>query len=214
MTDLAAPTTVAAPPAPVRALPTLATGVLGGLALGVIGRWWMRLIAEDPEFSWNGTIFIVAGFTIFGLTQATALLIRSRARRRWSVVVARVIGTIGMLPLFGAAGAQMMPTVIAGGFAFARVEWSKATRLVCLLIAVLPVAYVTTTLVGTFGWSPGSSTLGFALLLAVYGVVIWAARPTFAAAPRGLELGPRATTVLFVVMALGLGALLAASGIT
>lgn len=42
-------------------------GTLGALALGIIARLWMRLIAPEPDFTWSGTIFIVAGFTVFGL---------------------------------------------------------------------------------------------------------------------------------------------------
>jgi hypothetical protein len=30
-----------------------------GAALGVVARCWMRLITEDSEFTWSGTIFIV-----------------------------------------------------------------------------------------------------------------------------------------------------------
>ena len=66
MTDLAQ----AQPLTPTRtALPvmsTLAIGVLGGAALGIVARAWMRLISEDPEFSWSGTLFIVIGFTCSG----------------------------------------------------------------------------------------------------------------------------------------------------
>ena len=47
----------------------LLRGLIGGCALGVFARLWMRLIAEDPDFTWNGTIFIVLAFTIFGVTQ-------------------------------------------------------------------------------------------------------------------------------------------------
>ena len=74
----------------------------------------MRLIAEDPEFSWGGTIFIVLAFTIFGFTQSIVAVVRRRARRRWTLTVARVAGVIGFMPLFGRAGSIMMPTVVLG----------------------------------------------------------------------------------------------------
>ncbi|HSP27497.1 MAG TPA: hypothetical protein VLN74_03025, partial [Ilumatobacteraceae bacterium] len=41
-------------------------GPFAGAALGVVARWWMRLISDDPEFTWSGTIFIVLAFTVMG----------------------------------------------------------------------------------------------------------------------------------------------------
>ena len=84
---------------------TLALGLFGGAALGIAARAWMRLIADDPEFTWDGTIFIVMAFTIFGFTQSIVAAARRRTRRRWTLTVARVIGTVGLLPLFVGAGA-------------------------------------------------------------------------------------------------------------
>jgi len=49
---------------------TLSIGLFGGAALGVTARAWMRFIADHPEFTWTGTMFIVIGFTVFGSTQA------------------------------------------------------------------------------------------------------------------------------------------------
>jgi hypothetical protein len=38
-----------------RCVVALAIGLFGGFALGVVSRAWMRLISEDPDFTWNGT---------------------------------------------------------------------------------------------------------------------------------------------------------------
>ena len=44
----------------------MAIGAFGGALLGVMARLWMRFISEDPEFTWNGTLFIIGGFATFG----------------------------------------------------------------------------------------------------------------------------------------------------
>ena len=59
MTDLANAPATSAERSRWRTPSTLAAGLFGGFALGVIARAWMRLITEDPEFTWKGTIFIV-----------------------------------------------------------------------------------------------------------------------------------------------------------
>jgi hypothetical protein len=85
MTDLANRLNVpmrAAPNTPARPILMLAAGLFGGLTLGILARAWMRLISDDPQFTWNGTIFIVGGFTVFGFTQSVVAVGRRRPRRR------------------------------------------------------------------------------------------------------------------------------------
>lgn len=178
MADLAVATTVHTRRTPERIVSTLATGLFGGALLGAAARAWMRLIGDNPEFSWNGTMFIVLGFTIFGLTQSIVAVVRRRAARRWPVMAARTIGALGMLPLFVAAGAIMFPTVVGGGLARWREEFPRPARLLLLLVAMGPVAFVGSDLVGTFGWSL-QAVAGFVVMLAVYGVIVGATRFTF-----------------------------------
>jgi hypothetical protein len=156
----------------------LVRGLVGGCALGVFARLWMRLIAEDPAFTWNGTIFIVLGFTIFGFTQSISSLTGERCRRRWTATIGRVVGIAGLLPLFVGAGAIMMPTVVGGGLAAARSDWRRVLRTVCLLLAAAPIVIVGHDLIDTFGWSL-KATSGIILLLAVYGTIVRMVRPTF-----------------------------------
>ena len=170
-----------------RIAPTIGAGVLGGFALGIVARAWMRFIATDPEFTWSGTIGIVVGFTVFGLTQSAAFLVRQRGRRRWAFAASRAAGIVGLLPLFVAAGAQMLPTVVAGGFGLARVEWSRRVRAVFLIVALGPVIVVGTQLIGDFGWSL-HALAGFVAMLAIYATIVRVARPTFAATPIGRHL--------------------------
>jgi hypothetical protein len=194
-------------------LHTLGTGALGGLVLGIVARAWMRLIAVDPAFTWSGTLFIVVGFVIFGVTQSIVAVARSRVRRRWKLTVFRVVGGIGMVPLFAAAGALMFPTVVGGGLAFARVEWHKLTRGICLVLAAGPVVFVGQDLVASFGWS-FRSVAGFFGLLTVYAAIMYATRFTFARQSDGWRLSLRWTVAIVGGVALLLLVPLAIGGTT
>ena len=212
MTDLAPRTTVVAPAVRQRVLPVVAIGVFGGFALGVVARAWMRLISEDPAFTWSGTLFIVLGFTVFGFTQSIAAAARRRATRRSRLTVLRVIGIAGMLPLFVAAGAVMFPTVIGGGLALARVEWRKITRTVCVVAALAPVVFVGNDLLDSFGWSL-HTLAGFVAMVAVYSTIIMATRYTFARQDDGWRSRRSRTITIVVVVGLLLLIPLAAGGI-
>ena len=204
MTDLAVATTLGARPAQSRTLPFLALGLFGGPALGVIARAWMRLIAEDPDFTWNGTIFIVLAFTIFGITQAIAAVARQKATRRWTLTVARVLGGIGFLPLFVGAGAIMMPTVVGAGFALNRPEWSRVARGLCILAAAGPVVLVGSQLVGSFGWSL-HALAGFVAMLAIYGTIIVVTRYSIAALDDGWRVKRRVKVGTLIAFSLVVG---------
>lgn len=176
---------------------TLVVGLVGGLLLGVLARAWMRFISEDPQFSWSGTVFIVGGFTVFGLAQSLVAVARRRIARRPVLTVLRVIGGVATLPLFAAAGALMFPTVVGAGLAIARPEWRRATRVVCAVVAMGPVLFVGNDLRGSFGWSVRTFG-GFVAMLALYSVVVWATRFTLVAQSDGWSL-PRWARIVLVV---------------
>ena len=90
---------------------TLELGFFGGMTVGVLARVWMRWISTDPEFSWSGSIFIVMSFTIFFTVQSIVAVFRRRVRSRRATTLVRIFGVIFSLPIFGAAGAVMLPTV-------------------------------------------------------------------------------------------------------
>jgi Mn2+/Fe2+ NRAMP family transporter len=159
----------------------------------------MRLIAPDPEFTWTGTIFIVAAFTFFGLAQSVVAVTRKRLSRRWKVTIVRTFGAMAMLPLFVAAGAVMLPTVAGCGLAVARTGWPTITRSACLVVAAGPVLFVGRDLVDSFGWSL-HTLAGFVVMLAIYAVIIWATRFTFTAQPDGWRLTRRARVVVPLVI--------------
>lgn len=191
ITDLAGAPLGSTARSPRRTAATLAAGLVGGCALGVGARAWMRLIAEDPEFTWSGTLFIVAGFTIFGFAQSIVAIARRRQPQRWKLTIVRAVGAVAMLPLFVAAGGVMLPTVLGGGLARARTHWRPVTRVLWLLLAAGPVLFVGLDLVDSFGWSL-HTLAGFAAMLAVYTAIIWATRFTFAAQADGWRLSRRA----------------------
>jgi hypothetical protein len=191
----------AAPDRRARAILMLAAGLFGGLTLGIIARAWMRLISDDPEFTWNGTIFIIGGFTVFGFTQSVVAVARRRARRRWALTIVRVVGTIGLMPLFIGAGAIMLPTVVAGGLARARVEWNHVVRWICLSLAVVPVLIVGSQLVDSFGWSL-HALVGFLILIALYATIVSATRFTFMAQADGWRIKRWVTITLYAVLGL------------
>jgi hypothetical protein len=178
----------------------LGVGLVAGFVGGVVARAWMRVVAKNPEFTWSGTLAITIGFMVFGVTQSGALAARQIATKPSTISVARVVGAIGMLPLFFAAGAQMLPTVIGGGLALARTEWPRRARIVAMMIASVPVVFVTRGFVHDFGWSLRSAA-GVAGLLAIYGSIIWATRSTLRANPAGLCQTKRAKVIVTVVAA-------------
>ena len=163
----------------VRLAASMAIGLIFGTTLGVIARGWMRIISVDPEFSWEGTVFIVGIFTVWGFAQGTVIGVRSITSRRWIVTLVRVFGFLGMLPLFFAAGAIMAPTVIFGGLAIHRKAWRSIVRWLLAIGASVPVIVISVQIHGDFGWS-WRLLLGIFLLLAIYGTVTMASQKTFA----------------------------------
>ncbi len=204
MTELAAPR-------PLPVLPAVAIGFFGGLALGIAARAWMRLISDDPEFTWKGTLFIVLGFTIFGTTQAIVAIVRSRQPRRWKLTIARVFGGIATLPLFVAAGALMFPTVVGAGLGSARTHWHRAIRALCFLVALGPLVLVGRQLVDDFGWSL-HSLAGYVAMLAIYAILIVATRFTLTQQDDGWRLSRKATVIIVLLACSVLAALFFASG--
>ena len=186
---------------PARPILMLAAGLFGGLILGVVARAWMRLISDDPQFTWSGTVFIVGGFTVFGFTQSVVAVVRRRGSRRWTLTIVRVFGIIGLLPLFVGAGALMLPTVVAGGLAKARIEWNNIARWICVAVAAVPVLVVGSGLVGSFGWSLHAAA-GFVVMIAVYTTIVSATRFTFTAQADGWRMKRWVTITMFVVLGL------------
>lgn len=138
----------------------VALGALCGAAWGVAARVWMRIIATDPEFTWSGTLFIVAAATISGLGMGVVLA----SRRRRS---ARVFGVVTILPLGVGAGMLMLPTIALGSAAM--VLRRPVARAVFLVLAVLSAGLlIAPPLVADLPWS--RAAIGVVLYL---GLVSW-----------------------------------------
>lgn len=169
---------------------------LVGAALGVVARCWMRLITEDPEFSWSGTIFIVLAFTIAGAGQGVAWAVRrAGVGRRWSTT-ARVAAGILTLPIFTGAGAMMLPTVFGASLAGARNDWPRAARLAAALVAI-PVPIIIAADLVDNGITPGV-LLGVVLMVVTYAVVVRSSYAITAPIADGWRT-PRTLRVLTVV---------------
>jgi hypothetical protein len=109
-------------------------GALLGFAWGVLARLWMRFISPDPQFTWNGTAYIVLVPTVIGLMMGVALA----THRRW----AKIVGGIAVIPLGMGAGTLMLPTIIFGALSFGRRSLPTWSRVVLGTLATLPLLTV------------------------------------------------------------------------
>ena len=156
----------------------LGGGLVAGTVWGINARLSMRYITTDPEFTWGGTLFIVIGFAIVGSSQATAYLARRRITTRWKLTVARLATFAGLLPIFGAAGALMAPTVLLGALAASHRNWPKWFRVVLGIGAVLPIGAVSASVLGDFSLT--HALLAIVWLVTIYALIVWAAQATLA----------------------------------
>ena len=167
-------------------MPLLVNRLLFGLALGVISRVWMRLISSDPEFSWGGTFVVVGVFVLSGFGTGICSMMSAGGRR--SDRIGRGAGLLLLLPLFGAAGAQMMPTVILGSLSVHRKTWTPWIRVLFGLLAlVLPVGIV----VEELGVDAGSwRVVGLLMFMATYVALVFMTAPIFRRRPAGTSSIP------------------------
>ena len=157
-------------------------GALGGLILGVIARAWMRWISTDPEFTWSGSIFIVLGFAVFISGHSLVLFGRRKGWSRTWLTVARIVAIIISLPIFGAAGAPMLPTVITASLGLGRTDWPRPVRRVLIVLSLIIPFFIVRDIGSEFGWN--IITAGRIILyVLIYHIVISAARIT--ASPQG-----------------------------
>ncbi len=154
------------------AVQLIALGLLGGLGLGIIARLWMRWITTNPEFTWSGTLGIVLGFTFFGTAHSLFYIIRRRTQSWRKAAIFRIVAIFFTLPIFGAAGAVMFPTVLLGGLSLWRTTWFRWIRIIIGLLSAAwagKVAYAF--IIKEFGWSL-ESIAQILLFAAIYLVII------------------------------------------
>jgi hypothetical protein len=106
-----------------------------GLVWGIAMRVWMRFISSNPEFSVEGTAFILAASAIAGSVNGLARHRRSAGGQGWWRL------SLLTLLLLGAAGAVMWPTVILWAIAIGRKRpwWLVAPLLVAGALVQIPV---------------------------------------------------------------------------
>ena len=167
-----------------------------GLLIGIVARWWMRLVTDEPEFSWSGTIFIVGAFTITGMGHGLAWAARrADLRRRWTTP-ARVLATVLTLPIFVGAGVMMMPTVLCASLAHHRRDWRRAVRVIVFLLA-LPAPIVIVVDIVRNGITPGR-LLGVVLFVATYVIVVRSLGAVVAPIDDGWRMGRRVRIAIVV----------------
>ncbi len=197
-----------------RVLAGMLLGAAGGFALGAAMRAFMRLISDEPEFSWSGTIFVVMVFVIFGTTQGLAGGgRRAGLARRWLTPL-RLVGGFGIMLTMGAAGAIMAPTTLGAGLARHRRDWPRWARALCGLLAAANVTVVSViTLRGQA--TDLEPWLGLLLMVGCYSVVVAATGATLAPQPDdwalarwaklAVAIGLVVPAVLLTVAIVGLG---------
>ena len=105
---------------------------------------------------------------------------RKRFRGKLATFAIRVVGVIFSLPIFAAAGAIMLPTVVLASIAIWRPSLRKSVKSVLLMLALIMPVKVCIDIVSDFGWSV--ATIGRSLLFVlIYSIVIFATRPTVSA---------------------------------
>jgi hypothetical protein len=183
-----------------------------GVVWGALARGWMRVISTEPEFTSSGSLFIVGAFAVAATTQAVALV-----ARRWRSAAlrgaGRVVGLVGMLPLFVGAGVTMLPTVVGGGLAFGQRGWPRLVRALAVAVAVAPVVAITLALVDDLGFGP-RLVAGVVGMVVIYAGVVIAVTASLGRAvdarplPRTLRVAVLvAATVLLLLATVGIAGL-------
>ena len=145
-------------------LRNLAGGAAAGAAWGVVARLFMRLLSDDPQFSWEGTLGIIGIATVTGACIGLVHGARVTGRSGWW----RLAGLPALL-LFVGPGSLLVPAVV--GMA-AVLRGRSAARVVgALLVAATPVVVVTTPPVAP----TGVQLAGLALMVLSSAPLGWAA---------------------------------------
>lgn len=95
-----------------RTVRTIGTGLLLGVAWGVLARVWMRLVSDSPSFSWEGTLFILGLAGWFGIGLGVVAAARQRQGGWWWR-----LAVLPTLLLFAGPGMLFLPPVVIGGYA-------------------------------------------------------------------------------------------------
>ncbi len=114
----------------------LAAGLLGGALWGVVARVFMRLLSDDPQFSWEGTLGIIGASAVAGALVGLVHGARVTGRSQWWRLAA-----LPALLLFAGPGSLLVPAVV--GMAAVLLGRPLVRAAGVLLVAVTPVVVVT-----------------------------------------------------------------------
>ena len=140
----------------------LLEGALAGALWGAVARVFMRLLADDPEFSWSGTAAIVGIAAVAGACAGLAHGARAGGRRGWWRLAA-----LPALLLFAGPGSLLVPGVI--GMALV-LRGRPVVRAFGVALAVAPVVLV----VGGSPAPTASQWAGLALMVLSCAPLGWA----------------------------------------
>lgn len=112
----------------------LILGTVLGALWAVVARLWMRLISTEPEFTWTGTLMIIAFAAWLGLGVGLVYGTRGRGRLRWL----RLLGVPGLV-LFASPGLLFAPAFLLGSAMWNHAEqgWLRRLGVALGLVAVL-----------------------------------------------------------------------------
>jgi hypothetical protein len=163
------------------------TGFLLGIAWGVVGRVWMRLISTEPAFSWQGTLLLVGAASLAGAVLGVVGAARRRGASGWWRLLYVVVPV-----LFAGAGLPLLPAVVLGGWGLRRGPIGRLVAALALLSA--PVILIAITWDQVTGWlMPYPDNVYRAILagggLLLAGAAAWASTTALGPWPR-----PRVTT--------------------
>lgn len=101
-----------------------AIGAASGLVWGITARCWMRLISTQPEFSWSGTLMIIAFSAWLGLFVGLIYGTRMARKRRWLIL----FGLPGVM-LFLSPGMLFVPAFVLGSAIWNHAQQRSVRRL-------------------------------------------------------------------------------------
>ena len=151
--------------------PPIWAAVLGGASIGllwgVVARLGMRAISTDPEFSVDGTAFILGAFTLAGAFAGLAFAARRRGWKQWRLYVPRTLAVLAVMPL--GTGSALIVVSILTVLGVARRDWPDGLRIGLVVLALVGLLLQVLRRVT----DPDRTVLQAALVLPLMAWVVW-----------------------------------------
>lgn len=170
-------------------------GAVLGLGWGLVMRAWMRFISTDPEFSWTGTIAIIAVAAFAGAVLGLARARRQRGGRGWWR-----LSLVALLPL-GAGGAVMWPSVVAWGAALGRRRPGSLVALLTAAGALVQIEVIRGAILGDWRRGTFAAVVAVTWYLVMLGIQAWGFSVAFARGVPGVTMTRWKQALVAVAMA-------------